>query len=458
MLTGGERPFTGEQAEITGTTSALVRWEQINLQPPSLKEYNSELSASMEAVVRRCLAKRPEDRYPAPVELLHDLERAAAGEEVAAPPRPRAAAAADNPNVQPSNFQPSTGKSEAPTQLEPNPSRAESAGPESERPTQLKQEEKGPSRLQPSSAQTKDAWSQWGPWVGLVGIGALILALILGNRKPPEPETVVETVVVEKEGETVVETVEVEVVITATPESASDSTEGSGEQTRPSNADGMTMVYIPAGEFLMGSEEGDDDEEPVHEVYTDAFWMDQHEVTLGQYKEFLEDSGYNADPCGNGENHPAACVSWEDARAYCEWVDRRLPTEAEWEKAARGGLEGKKYPWGDQEPVCEVVAENGAQYGSCNGRTKVVMSFAPNGYGLYDMTGNVWEWVNDWYDSGYYVDSPRENPPGPSSGDARVLRGNSWYGNPGNLRAANRNRRNPDDSYDEDGFRCASSD
>ena len=199
----------------------------------------------------------------------------------------------------------------------------------------------------------------------------------------------------------------------------------------------------------MGSEDGDDDESPVHTVYTDAFWMDEHEVTNAQFAAFLNDQGNQSEggatwldegdedvlieksggqwqaKSGYGD-HPVIEVSWYGAQAYCKWADRRLPTEAEWEKAARGGLVKKKYPWGEEDPVCTKGAENGVQYSRCDGRTVPVMSFAPNGYGLYDMAGNVWEWVADWYDSGYYKNSPFENPPGPTSGSYRVLRGGSW--------------------------------
>ena len=208
--------------------------------------------------------------------------------------------------------------------------------------------------------------------------------------------------------------------------------------TMLSPKDGMTLVYIPAGAFEMGSEDGSKFESPVHTVYTDAFWMDQHEVTYAQFTQFMEEEGYSAYPYDYGDDHPVVHVDWHDAQAYCEWADRRLPTEAEWEKAARGGLVEKKYPWGDEDPVCTKGAKNGAQYSSCDGRPVPVMSFTPNGYGLYDMAGNVFEWVADWYDSGYYNNTPFENPPGPTSGSSRVLRGGSWRNNGNYVRAAYR--------------------
>lgn len=228
------------------------------------------------------------------------------------------------------------------------------------------------------------------------------------------------------------------------------------ESSQISPVDEMTMMYVPAGEFEMGSEEeGEPDESPVHTVYLDAFWMDQHEVTFEQFQEFVEVEDYTADPCGGGEDHPVACVDWNDANAYCEWAGRRLPTEAEWEKAARGGLEENTFPWGNQDPVCEPGAENGAQIASCPGITAPVKNFSPNGYGFYDMAGNVWEWVADWYGADYFKNSPDENPQGPSSGSSRVLRGGSGSNFPQEVRAATRGWYFPDITDYIFGFRCA---
>jgi len=225
----------------------------------------------------------------------------------------------------------------------------------------------------------------------------------------------------------------------------------------------------------MGSEEGGSNEQPVHEVYLDAFWMDAHEVTNAQFSEFLnirgnspeggtnwldasdndvliEKNGSNWQPVSGFEDHPVTYVNWYGAQSYCEWAGRRLSTEAEWEKAARGGLEGKKYPWGDKYPDCYQGAENGAQIYFCDGRTVPVRSFSPNGYGLYDMAGNALEWVSD-----YYENSPVENPQGTASGKPRVLRGGSWSFNADFVRTAFRLRGNPISTYSDVGFRCAAS-
>ncbi len=244
--------------------------------------------------------------------------------------------------------------------------------------------------------------------------------------------------------------------------------------------DGMVMAYVPAGTFQMGSQDGYGDERPVHTVYLDAYWIDQTEVTNAMYAAFLNALGnrseggaiwLDADDSNvlilqslgewksktGYENHPVVEVTWYGARAYCEWVGRRLPTEAEWEKAARGGLEEMQYPWGDEYPVCIPSMENGAQYYSCSGATVPVGTFALNGYGLYDMAGNTWEWVADWYNSRYYNDSPLDNPEGPSSGSTRVVRGGSWSNAGSLLRVAYRYWGNPADSYSYIGFRCARS-
>ncbi len=243
--------------------------------------------------------------------------------------------------------------------------------------------------------------------------------------------------------------------ITPTPELGIGST-----WERP--ADGMTMFYIPAGEFLMGSEDGSDDEKPIHAVYLDAFWMDETEVTFEMYAKCWR-SG-NCDEPGEYyhddtaySNHPVDSVDWHNAKSYCNWAGGRLPTEAEWEKAARGGLEGKDYPWGDEKPACTKSIKNGAQFDDCEGLTISVGSFSPNSYGLYDMSGNVWEWVSDWYARDYYEISPDSNPVGPSVGEQRVVRGGTWGFNEDLLRSAHRRGESPNKITYLLGFRCASS-
>lgn len=229
-----------------------------------------------------------------------------------------------------------------------------------------------------------------------------------------------------------------------------------------SEVDGMVQVYVPAGEFEMGSDEGDSDESPAHTVYLDVFWIDQKEIKNAMYAECV-DAGVCEQPdnrtyFGNAKyaHHPVVYVNWNDAQAYCGWAGRRLPTEAEWEKAARGDLKGKKYPWGDDPPVCQLGEENGAQYSVCEEQTVQIKGFAPNGFGLYDMIGNVSEWVADWYDAEFYEDSPVNNPEGGLTGVYKVLRGGSWDTNIRNLGIANRFKDIPDYAWGNYGFRCAS--
>ncbi len=257
--------------------------------------------------------------------------------------------------------------------------------------------------------------------------------------------------------------------------------------TRP--ADGMTMVYVSAGQFEMGSKDGDSDEQPAHTVTLDGFWIDRVEVTNAQFVAFLNVRGNQTEggetwfdlededclielvggeyrPKEGYADHPVIEVSWYGAEAYCKWAGGRLPTEAEWEYAARGP-EGYTYSWGDvfdctkgnfdDETIINRYVVPGGE--GCDGfdRTAPAGSF-PGGAswcGALDMSGNVWEWVNDWYVSDYYNRSPGENPPGPESGTSKVLRGGSWDVNSEyDLRAANRYSSGSSISYSYVGFRC----
>jgi formylglycine-generating enzyme required for sulfatase activity len=228
------------------------------------------------------------------------------------------------------------------------------------------------------------------------------------------------------------------------------------------------MVLIPAGEFTMGSPtgEGKSAEHPQHTVYLDAFYIDKYEVTNAQYKKFMDAKGHPdprfwQDNKFNAPNQPVVGVSWFDAEAYCKWAGKRLPTEAEWEKAARG-TDGRKYPWGNEAPnaggIWRANYDPGDDAADGFAYTAPVGSF-PAGvspYGIHDMAGNMLEWCADWGDNNYYSVSPKNNPKGPSSGKYRVLRGGSWFNYLVNLlRAAFRGWDDPDLGYDYFGFRCA---
>jgi len=226
--------------------------------------------------------------------------------------------------------------------------------------------------------------------------------------------------------------------------------------------DGSVLIYIPAGEFTMGSSDNDD-EKPIHTVYLDAYYIDKYEVTMGQFREFCSATGRSIPhrPSWNpGDNYPVVNVSWYDASAYASWAGKRLPTEAEWEKAARGA-DGRKYPWGNDwnGSYCNHGSDSSPWTDASDGYeyTAPVGSF-PQGaspYGVMDMAGNVWEWCQDWFDKDYYQSSPSRNPTGPSSGSARVLRGGSWGFNQLDCRSTFRHGGSPQSGYASDGFRCA---
>lgn len=220
--------------------------------------------------------------------------------------------------------------------------------------------------------------------------------------------------------------------------------------------DGTVLVFIPPGEFMMGSPEGQgkEDEHPRHAVFLDGYYIAAKEVTQAQYRRFCQESKREM-PEQNvqGDDLPVVNVTWEDAAAYCRWAGLRLPTEAEWEKAARGGAD-TVYWWGD------IGLHTQANFSGISGPDKwdevsPVGSFPANRYGVYDTAGNVWEWVADWFDPGYYQKSPAKDPPGPASGDTRILRGGSWDGPADYMRPARRAYDVRDYSSTLLGFRCA---
>ncbi|MFQ5933000.1 MAG: formylglycine-generating enzyme family protein [Nitrospiraceae bacterium] len=231
------------------------------------------------------------------------------------------------------------------------------------------------------------------------------------------------------------------------------------------SSDDAPMVLIPAAEFVMGSPdgEGEKDEHPQHRVRIAAFYMDKYEVTVARYHQFLEATGHvrpdywPREELKKYHERPVIGVDWNGARAYCEWAEKRLPTEAEWEYAARG-KDGRRYPWGNTAPTPEL-----ANYGKVWTHNFYKDRLAPVGsheggkspFGLHDMAGNVWEWVADWYDAKYYARSPEDNPPGPSSGSVKVLRGGSWSFVAAYMRAAGRLRFPPRHRDADIGLRCA---
>ncbi len=237
---------------------------------------------------------------------------------------------------------------------------------------------------------------------------------------------------------------------------------GSNGNTASAPLPDRSMILVPAGEFTMGSLGGDPDEQPVHKVYVGAFFMDKHQVMVSQYARFLEATHQERPPDWNimnksqNQNRPIANVDWAESDAYCKWAGKRLPTEAEWEKAARG-TDGRVYPWGN-EPPTRFHANSGKEVWSNHSALSPVGTFeeGKSPYGVYDMAGNVWEWVSDWYDSEYYQLSPSQNPPGPRKGSHKVVRGGSWGSNGiTDLRSADRETHLPSFRGFGTGFRCA---
>jgi formylglycine-generating enzyme required for sulfatase activity len=256
---------------------------------------------------------------------------------------------------------------------------------------------------------------------------------------------------------------------TITPTVAISPTKGIGS-SQVSSKDGMTLLFVPGGYFYMGSDPASDytasgEETPMHSVYLEAFWVDKTEVTNGMYKKCVEtgicrapktdvlpeDRPYYRD--SRFDDYPVVSISLDDAKTYCKWTGRQLPTEAQWEKAARG-TDKRIFPWGNQ-----VDLNNRANYGldKDTGYPSAVGSY-PNGaspYGALDMSGNVFEWVSDFYDAHYYSKSPAQNPTGPVIGDYGIVRGGSWViKEPGKLKTTYR-LANPVTNRDgDDGFRC----
>ncbi len=219
--------------------------------------------------------------------------------------------------------------------------------------------------------------------------------------------------------------------------------------------DGSVMITIAAGKFIMGSNVGFAYEKPVHAVYLDTYQIGKYEVTVAQYRKFCKATGKKmpkAPEWGWKDNHPIVNVTWDDAAAYCKWAGGRLPTEAEWEKAARG-TDGRTYPWGNKwdKNKCAngyLSLASTASVGSCPA--------GASPYGCMDMAGNVSEWCADWFDANYYKASPSRNPKGPSRGGYRVLRGGSWLSYVDDYyRSASRTSLGPHSGLDNSGFRLA---
>ena len=269
-------------------------------------------------------------------------------------------------------------------------------------------------------------------------------------------------------------------------------TNAQGYKEYRNEKDGSVMILIPKGDFLMGSNESDpavreSDFKPLHKIYLDDFYIDKYEVNVGQFKKFVAATGYITDAEKNGgawvitiskggqegniswrnpgfsqnDNLPVVCLSWNDAKAYCDWAEKKLPTEAEWEKAARG-TDGRMYPWGSEWNPSKC---NGNEWDPRNDKTDhrgglnltVPVGIYPQGaspYGVMDMAGNAYEWCQDWYDENYYLNAPRRNPLGPSTGSFRVKRGGSFIRHKEWCTGIFRGNDVPNIGFNDCGLRC----
>jgi len=231
-------------------------------------------------------------------------------------------------------------------------------------------------------------------------------------------------------------------------------------KVRTMGKDQAEMVLIPAGEFVMGIDKGDPAEGPAHKVYLDAYWIDRYEVTNAQYMKFMEATRHAppaswGSPKLNEADQPVVGVSWEDAAAYAKWAGKRLPTEAEWEKAARGGGrsgESQIYPWGSRWDERKANTAE-AVLGKTSGVKTLPEGASP--FGVLHMAGNAAEWVADWYDAEYYAKSPKENPQGPEQGKWKVVRGGGWWCKSEHCQVTDRRKEPPPTRTSSIGFRCA---
>jgi len=438
-LVTGHKPYTAD-------TPAAILIKQVNDPLPRPKKYVPGLPDEVEKIIFKAMTKNPGERYARIDDFAAALEKLAARADTVLPLKPAPAVAGLVPEM----------PGEKITEKYPRP-----------KPVAPRHEE------QPAAAVGSKR-NRVPPWVyaltGVVTLGLLaalvVFSLWLGGIFRPRGASTAGLAAV-------------------TPEMAEGGQEaGPGEMIVPAGGstqtwlDGMVGVFVPEGDYEMGSNTGDNNERPAHIVYLDGFYIDRTEVTNGMYRQCVQ-AGACSLPQYNGSysresyfgnsqywDYPVISVTWQQAGDYCTWAGRRLPTEAEWEKAARG-TSGRIYPWKDEfkcdngnfddETQQDMYVVPGGP--DCDGYadTAPVGSY-PSGaspYGALDMAGNISEWVADWFSADYYSQSPRDNPAGPASGNYRVLRGGSWSLGMWEARSTHRDPRTPDQAYLNGGFRCA---
>ena len=437
-MLAGRPPFDVEGA---GESDFQIKMAHVNEQPPDPRLFYPAIPGPVVVVLMRALAKDPADRYQSVAELRQDLEAAVAGAPLAPAPSPAAVAPARQAprTVVEQQEQVAPRRAPAPTVVE-------------------------------GGGATYEAIpaSRTGLYVGLGGVAVtalvVLVVVLMGSGKevpvptPPDEETSTED-----------------------EETSTEDEETSSEEEKPVTPprarharDSSPMVRVPAGEFTMGSMKRRN-EKPPHTVHLDAFSIDKYEVSVARYKacvaagacdthhllgtewrgarfsqDFTVKDGCNWGKSGR-EQHPINCVSWAQADSYCRWAGRHLPTEAQWEKAARGSS-GRRYPWGNDSPSCDRANHKG-----CHGGTVQVsgLSSGASPQGALHMAGNVREWVADYYHGRYYSRSPSRNPTGPDSSSLRILRGGCWADKAASIRSSIRRQMYPTDRGPAGGFRCA---
>jgi len=417
MVTGGKRPFSGSLSQVSGSTSDKVRWEQVHLSPPSPKEYNPNISKKLESAIMKCLAKKPDERFESALVLLNSIELSSWEEQ-------------------------KEGLNDINSEA--------TASVFIRRPEQTK-------------TPTRKFWV-----VGLVIFLSIIFSIFIfkgkGYRNISTSEG--QNISMPEAGNsgltpsTAFSNATEKDILASTPNDTNKTTPSQTEVmveqnglTKINPIDSAIMVYVPEGEFLMGSNDplADNDQKPEHPVYLDAFWIYQTEVINSAYRHCIE-AGFCRGSLSQykDDDFPAVFLNWGQAKAYCEWAGGRLPTEAEWEKAARGS-DGRKYPWGENSPSCNL-----ANYEGCAGAAEPVGSYLSGAspYETLDMAGNVWEWTADWASENYYVVSPKNNPLGPDTGDNRIVRGGAWSFKDDGLVSFSRYWIQPELSSSDIGFRC----
>jgi serine/threonine-protein kinase len=438
MLTG-KKPFHAENPSD-------IYLKQMTEEPPDPARIVDGVPASAAEVLKKAMARQPEERYVD----MEAFSEALEGITVGMPLHDETPAAVPQPVVE-QDIEATYDELATPAPLGETP--LASTEPE------VKKDE-------PRAAKTKKDGRSGRKW-WLLGVGAVVaLALLWGivaGQKKAAP--VVEEVVVTDTSipaetlqptETPVPTLTSTATLEPTATAIPTPTLGIGS-TKISDKDGMEMVYVPAGMFIMGSMDGDSDEQPVHEVYLDAFWIDKYEVTNAQYAQCVA-AGACAEPLGNNyqdpaySNHPVVYVTWTDAKGYCEWAGRKLPTEAEWEKAARG-TDGRVYPWGNQEPLPSMANYDFEK--DNRGGTLIVGSYpeSESPYGVLDMTGNVEEWTSSSKRS--YPYSPEDGREETGRYGDRVLRGGSFLTDAEYIVSSSRWGNRPSGRYSMTGFRCS---